>query len=109
MSRNLVSDLSNLTLIKEHTLNKLISKSNFIICHDILDSILTNNELTEIDIGIGTLSIKRENDGIRYRFVPSRKLEEAILFTVENKKSPLTCEIETALVDRIEKTYKELF
>lgn len=107
--QNLIEDLSVLTTISESSLNKLVEKSKFIICHDIQESLIGKNDITDINIGIGVIKIKIDNDGVRYRFVPSKSLEESIVTTVESGRSPLTCEIEQAIVNKIEKVYKELF
>ena len=107
--QNLISDLSVLTTISENSLDKLVDKSKFIICHDIQESLANKEDTTDINIGIGSIKIKVDDEGIKYRFVPSKTLEKAIMATVEEGKSPLTCEIEQALVDRIERVYKELF
>ena len=66
-------------------------------------------EVTEIDLDYGTLIIKIEDGQIKFRFVPSVKLNKNIKSTIVNNKSPLTGAVEATLKDRITKTYKELF
>mgnify|MGYP003304975037 FL=1 len=61
-----------------------------------------------MDLGIGILYIKFEGNEVKYKFIPSKKLEENISFTVLHKQSPLVFSLETALKDRIENAYKEL-
>ena len=106
---SLIQDLSTLTMIPELSLKKLAEKSKFIICHDVCETIASKKEETQIDIGIGTIAIFIDNDCLRYRFAPSPSLENALRNSVLEGENPLSCEIENALVNRIENTYKELF
>ncbi len=108
MNNDLIKDLSDITTIQEGSLIKLVDKSKFIICHDVLESTLKGEDETKIDVGIGTLVVKVEAGNIRYRFIPSPSLGNAIGSTVVNKKSPLTYMLETSLVSKIEHVHKEL-
>jgi hypothetical protein len=54
------------------------------------------------------LYIKCEEDQIKYKFIPSKKLEENVAFTVKHGTSPVQYMVEEALKDRIETTYKNL-
>ncbi len=109
MTKYLIPDLATLTTITEHSLGKLVDKAKFIICHDVKESMLEGETDTVIEIGIGTITIRVDEDGIRYRFTPAPSLDEAIKETVRTGKSPLVYELETALAQRIEKVNKELF
>ena len=104
----LVNDLSTLTTISKNALNSLTEKAQGCICHCVYESLLEENPLTEVDIGIGTLYIKCEEDEIKYKFIPAKKLEENVAQTVRTKVSPITLQVETALKERIESTYKQL-
>ena len=104
----LIEDLATLTTISQNALVNLNEKSYSCICHSVYESIVEGNPLTEIDLGIGILYIKCEEDQIKYKFIPSKKLEENVTFTVKKKVSPLVFEVETSLKDRIESTYKNL-
>ena len=107
--RNLLQDLSTLTTIGKYNLDDLSNKSIAIISNDVLESILDHEEVTCIDVGIGILYIQHIEDCIRYKFVPSKKMEEAVINTCNSKKSVLTAEIDEALGQRIMNTYKDLF
>ena len=109
MKTDAVQDLNVLTTIPTASLQKLFDKIQFIICHTLEESILEGDEITEVDLDFGTLVIKIEDGQIKFRFVPSVKLNKSIKSTIIDKKSPLTSEIEATLKDRITKTYKELF
>ena len=104
----LIDDIATLTTISQHALVNLNDKAYSCICHSVCENMLEGNPLTEIDIGIGVLYIKCEEGQIKYKFIPSRKLEENVALTVTNKVSPIVFEVETALKDRIESTYKNL-
>ena len=104
---SLINDLSTLTTIPVSNLTELVKKSNFCICDDLEDSILAKKDSTDIDIGIGTLTIKVVNNNVKYRFTPSKQLESNVTSTIIDNKNPLTCEAENALVNRIMETYKD--
>ena len=48
-------------------------------------------------------------DTLKYKFVPSNKLDTIISNTVKNRESKLVVEIDTALGERINNTFKDLF
>ena len=106
---DIINDLSTITTIQEKALRKLVDKSMFLICHSVQESIEENDDTTTMDIGIGKLSIKIDDDGIKYRFVPTPKLEEAMHETLNSGKSPLLYELEQSLVKKVEQARKELF
>ena len=104
----IIEDLATLTTISQNALVNLNEKTHACICHSVCESMLEGKPLTEIDLGIGVLYIKCEEDQIKYKFIPSKKLEENVAFTVKHKTSPILFEVESALKDRIESTYKNL-
>lgn len=104
--RSAIEDVSALTTIPVTGLNKLVEKTNWCICDCIEETQLSGEKLTEIDIGIGVLSVYADEAGIQYRFVPSKKLENAVRTTITTKKSPLVQQVEATLVQRILETYK---
>lgn len=105
---NLINDLSILTTISRTSLEKLVNNSNWCISHNVLENLLEKNPLTSIDIGIGTLYIKLEDNLIKYKFTPSKALEDMVSSTVTSKQSPIVNELESNLKERIENTYKDL-
>ena len=108
MISKLTQDLSAITGIPKLTLDNLVEKADICIAHSLYETSLKKEILTEIDIGIGMLYIKLEGNQIKYKFIPSEKLEQFISFSLVNKESPLILDAEKALKTRIEKTYKEL-
>ena len=105
---DIVEDVSKLTLIPRTSLDCLIEKANYSICHSIEESQIENKTITEVNIGVGKISIFVDNETIKYRFEPSRSLEDSIKETVTSKKSPLVNKVEESLVDRITNVYKDL-
>ena len=104
--QSLIEDISTLTTIPTANLNQLVKKANFCICNDVAESKLQGEDLTEVDIGIGRLHIFVEDNNIKYKFVPSKYLENNIKKTILDGKNPLIEEAEQALVTRIVDTYK---
>ena len=90
---SLLEDLSTLTTIPLNNLNRLVDKAIWCLCDCVDESKLNKENITSVDIGIGTIDIFVENNTIQYRFTPSRKLETSVRNTVVEGKNPL---IETA-------------
>ena len=108
MISKLTSDVSAITSIPKLTLEKLMDKYVLCICNSIQEALLKKENLIELDIHIGILNIKIEESAIKYKFIPSKKLEDNIAFTTIHRKSPLIIELENSLQKRIEETYKGL-
>ncbi len=106
---NLLTDLHVLTSIPRASFDKLTEKSIWCICSDVEESILKKENITKVDIGIGDLYIKLEDDMIKYKFIPSQQLEEAVKNTVLNGKNVLIDVVETTLAARFVNTYKDIF
>lgn len=106
---NMLDDLSVLTTIPRGVWEKLVTKSIDTICYDVREQQLQNSPLTEVDIGIGILYIKLEDDNILYKFVPSEVLENKVLKTVNKQYKPVCGLAESSLKKRIMNAYKELF
>lgn len=106
---SLTKNMSKLTGVSEGIFQSLYSKEIYCICDEVEESILKDEDITELDVGIGTLYIKHLNKEIQYKFIPNKELEEKLVDTVVNKKSPLKEELDSSLVEKISKTYKELF
>lgn len=106
---NMLDDMSIITTIPKGVLDKLVAKSIETICYDVREQQLQNLPVTEVDIGIGILYIKLEDDSIMYKFVPSEVLENKVLRTVNKQYKPVCGLAEASLKKRIMNAYKELF
>jgi len=106
--QNLSNDLAVITSTDKKLFDKLVQNANYCIC-DYLESMALNNEnLCEIDIGIGTLKIKVNEDTVTYSFIPSAQLETNIINTLENQQNLLSVALDSTLVRRLNKLYDGL-
>ena len=105
---SIINDLSTITTIPMNSLQKLKEKEIYLICNAVEESTLQGKNITEINLGLGTLVILIEGGFINYKFTPSNKLEKNLVDTIINKKNPLTNLFEEALADRVVKTYKDM-
>lgn len=106
--QKITEDLATLTTIPEKTIAKLLSKVNYCICNAVEESVLANELITEIDLDFGTLKILTANNELKYKFIPSAKLNDSIIATITNGHNTLTKTLEATLVERITSTYKDL-
>lgn len=106
---DIMQDISKITTIPERTLNKLVSKIDWCICDAVQESILCGNDSASVDVGVGTIHIVWSGEQIQYKFVPSTKLERYVADTIINKRNPLVVNLESTFVNRITKTYKDMF
>ncbi len=83
---NLINNVATLTTIPEKYLYKLVEKSLYAISDAVAQSQIAESKITDIDIGIGTLSIKIAANLIEYHFTPS----------------------ETVVVDKVTNVYKDI-
>ncbi len=105
---DLFNDLSLLTGVSKLSLQNLSERSVLCISHAMIECLQSKEPQCEVDIGIGNLYIKLEGDTIKYKFIPSKNLEETIAFAIQQKESPLTLKIDKALGERIENAYRSL-
>lgn len=105
---DILKDVSVLSTIPEETLRRLNEKESYCICSAVEESLLSGEQITEVDIGIGTLCIQHVGDSLQYRFVPSKGLEEEVKETYLSGKCCLSDKLDTALVKRITDAYKDI-
>jgi len=104
----LVEDLSKLTTIPQSKLDNLVNLSNYCIDEELLETQLAGKTVMEYDVGIGTLMIALIDDSIKYKFIPSKQLEQTILSSLKTKQNSLSSKVEKTLVDSIVNTYKDM-
>lgn len=108
MKYNLLKDVSNITRLRNSVMNTITDISKYCIC-DYIDNLKINDEdVAEIDIGIGVLFIEVLDDEVKYQFKPSSSLEKNIVNTIVDENNPLVQAAETNLEKRIYNTYKGL-
>lgn len=98
---NINQELSILTTIDPQTFNKLDEKKVYCISDAVYKNMLSKNTKTSIDIGIGTVEINILNDCIKYRFVPSKFLENTIINTITKGQNELTYQLEKSLIRKL--------
>lgn len=106
---NIIDDLSVLTGIAKYNIENLVNVEVSIISHSISESLMKKENTSCIDIGVGILNIISTSEGIQYKFIPSKKLENSVVNTYRTGKSQLVQKIDTSLGKKISNTYKELF
>lgn len=104
---NIIEDLSLLTSIDTYNLNKLRDTIISVISHSVVEGIKNKDKIIEIDTGIGILRILNETDVIKYKFIPSNKLEKIIKKSYEGK-SDLIKRADENVGRRILNAYEEL-
>lgn len=107
MTFDTLKDLSILTTIDESVLVKLFDKINLCIANDVNEAMIAESNLFDIDLNFGILHIKIDDDSIKYRFEPSKRLESLIGKAVE-QENKLVSTIESSLASKVQNVYKTL-
>lgn len=105
---NIIQDLSLTTTIKKSVLDKLVENTCLLIAHSVAETAVLREDICELDIGIGTLMLLRDEDCIKYKFIPSPKLEMDVVKAYKTKQSPMIRSVDDSLKRRVENIYKEL-
>lgn len=103
---DIIKNVSKITSIPYTNLQELINNLDMCISHESLS--IEDDIVKEMDIGIGILKIKFEDDQLSYKFIPSSKLEKMIVQTVRTGQSPITRVCEEKITKRLLDTYKDL-
>lgn len=106
---DIIKDTSILTTIPEKSIKKILDKMVYSINEAVAEARITGEQMVEMDIGIGFLYIQLEDDSIRYRFIPSERLEETVKNTFISKQNLLEDVLDASLVNKIKNIYKDLF
>lgn len=105
--QNLINDLSTLTNIPIDMWEKFVKIAQMDIAHCAFETILQKEKCLSMDIGLGILYIKYEEDEIKYKFIPHESLEREVTSALTRKTSPLV-EIPTKkLTTRLQNAYKD--
>lgn len=102
-------DLSKLTTINQLSVNRLFDKITWIASDAVEQAELADDKSIELDLGFGIIEVLLEDTCIKYKFKPSKNLEDALVDTVVNGKNQLTLNIENTLVSKITNLYKDMF
>lgn len=105
---DLLEDLSSLTHVSAVTWKEMTKRSTSLISHYVVEAIQSDTDSTEVDLGIGVLHLKIDDDSVRFRFDPSRELTRKIQQAVDTGTSSLVLDVDEELGKRFSSTYKEL-
>jgi hypothetical protein len=106
---NIIKDTAVLTTIPEKAIRKIVEKMIYSINEAVVEARLTGENMIELEIGLGTLIIRLEDDSIQYKFVPGEKLEESVKNSFINKQNLLEDVLDASIVNRLTNIYKDLF
>ena len=106
---NSIKDLSTVTSLPYSIVVKVVEKLNDIISYDVYQSLKSFENICEIDIGIGILSIYVDEDIISYKFKPSYNLENKLIKAVTEDNVSLVSNLESSITEKIVSCYKDLF
>ena len=109
MKYNIREEIQRLTTIDSNALERLNNLTSCCIADAVYESNLNNDDCVEIDLGYGRLIISKTNNELRYKFVPSAKLEEDIIRAIKENKSSLDDIVLDKLKSSLLSTYKDLF
>lgn len=109
MKYNIREKIATLTTIEEESLAKINNLTSCCISDAVYESVLDDESQVTIDLDYGTLTISRSNNELRYKFVPSAKLEGDIVKAIKEKKNALDTIVLDKLKSNLVSTYKDLF
>ena len=109
MEFNLIKDLSELTSVDDKILSKFVLNSEYCIGNYVNDSILDNDKLVKVDIGIGYLYMSLDDNKIKYKFVPNSELENIIINSTKRDFDKFQIELSNSMINKLLSNYKELF
>lgn len=108
MKKKVNTDLSKLSNIPEEYLDKLSIACGYIIGNAVYESILASQDITELDVGFGTLLFKNDLSGIKAKFIPSDALQNDLKNINEGGEPTIKAKLEKALSAKLISMYKEI-
>ncbi|MBQ6627914.1 MAG: hypothetical protein IJH65_03780 [Methanobrevibacter sp.] len=106
---NIKDDLSKLTTIDVLYINRIFDKIIWCLSDYVEEAIDSGEDSVEVNFGFGSIIINIEEDAIKYKFKPSKTLDESIIGTVIDGKNCFTLTLEKNLVQKITNIYKDMF
>lgn len=107
--KDIIEEVSLLTTVQKLSIDRLCKQIIKCICANICEAKMLDNNNLCLDIGIGNLYICITDNDVKYRFEPSSYLDSSVIDSVLTGKNPVKDDIEQALLNKINTTYKELF
>lgn len=108
MKKKLSSDLSNICNVPEDIIDKILQATAYCISNAAYESLLNNEQMTELDIGFGSLLIKHDLRDLKLKFIPSKELEADLSNVNSGGKPEFYYKIEKAVMFKLMDLYKEI-
>lgn len=110
MTVDIIQDMVTLTTISDRTLQKFFGKMMYCITEAVAEKIIENNEedILELNIGIGTLYIKIKDKEPKYHFKPNELLAKSIMDVINGEDNSFTNMLNDAIVNKFTEVYKDL-
>ena len=106
---DIINDTAVLTTVPEKAIKKILDKMIYAINEAVVEARITGESIIEMNIGLGTLLIKMEDESIQYKFIPGDKLEESVKNAFINKQNLLEDALDASLRNKLTNIYKDLF
>lgn len=104
---NIIKDLSILSNISEKHITRVVNHIYYIINDAIVEANLKGENIVEIDLGIGILTIELLETSVRCKFKPSDKLVDNIEKTTITNTNPLKEQLKVNVVNQMKEVYKD--
>lgn len=105
---DIIDDLSKLTGVSGQLLGKLRDASLCCVVDSVIEARGRNDAAADVDLGIGTLSMRVVDDEVIYKFVPSKGLEGAVRKAVLDDTNELEVRLEHSFSSKMTSLYKDL-
>ena len=106
--QNIIKQACVLTTISEKAINKFIQAEEYAIVDAIEDMRLTDENTSQLDIGIGYIYAHYEEGSLKWRFEPKESLEKACKEAIINKKNLLSETCVKTISAKLSAIYKDL-
>lgn len=97
--QNMLANLSALTGVQSKIFTVLANKMNLCIGSAIHDAVMDKEDIIQLDIGIGLLSVNLVDMNVK--FLPSKELKAVIKRGIDDNIDPLEFELEQALIAKL--------
>lgn len=101
----LEDDLLQLTSLSHAEITRLTDLVISLIASAVADD---SDAVTSVDMVFGILHISKNDDGIRYKFVPNKNFEKVLVGAVVSKDLPIVAKLEDALGKELIRSYYDL-
>ena len=105
---DVIEKSSALSGVSIKALSKLKNYINMIHSDDIYLDMRDRKPIFEIDTFEGTILIKRENNEIKYKFIPSAEFNKLVANTIETRTSSLVKSLDSSVVNAMSNIYENL-